>query len=175
MVFRKRTVKSFVVLLSILNQALFLFLYVIPIVPLSGTAKAVLFAVFILLAYLLYNIAHPKKVAWLMGLVPDHSRGSFTANKEIVSLIVGSSFSFGMGTLFDYFTEKGDTRTALFLGALTIFALTVLHTLTMIFTVEKRADGKTETNTRNTTLRASFSALMKNKSVRGVIISLFQL
>ncbi len=168
--FRKKTVKSFVVLLSILNQVLFLFLYVVPIVPLSGTVKAVLFAVFILLAYLLYNIAHPKKVAWLMSLVPDKSRGNFTANKEIVSLIAGSSFSFAMGTLFDYFTEQGNTRIALFLGALTIFALMLLHTLSMVFTVEKRADGQIEAPTHSDSLRKSFLALLKNKSIRGVIV-----
>ena len=170
MVIRKNRVKRFVVVMSVLNQVLFMLLYVVPIVPLTATAKTVLFVVFILLAYLLYNIAHPKKITWLMGLVHDHERGSFTANKEIFSLITGSLFSFGMGTLFDYFTEKGDTGTALLLGALTIFGLMLLHTLTMIFTVEKRADGQTETKPRNLPLRESFSALLKNKSIRGVIV-----
>lgn len=168
MVFRKNKMKKFVIGMSILNQLLFMFLYVIPIVPLSGTAKTVIFVVFILMAYLIYYVAHPKKVAWLMGLVPDNERGKFTADKEIFSLIVGSLFSFGMGTVFDYFTEKGDTRTALVIGAVTIFLLTVGHTLTMLFTVEKRADGK-EAPTSNTSLRESFVALMKNRRMGSVI------
>ena len=170
MFFRQRTVKRFVLVLSVINQLLFLFLYVVPILPLGKTAKTVIFIAFILLAYLIYYIAHPKKIAWLMGLVPDNRRGRFTANKEIVSLIVGIAFSYGMGTLFDHFTERGETRTALIIGALTILALTVLHTLTMLFTVEKREDDGQAAAAKKLSLKQSFSALIKNKRMAGIIV-----
>lgn len=129
--------KTFVTVMSIVNQLLFMLLYVIP---LSGGNKQIKIAVFIaviFLAYLIYNLAHPKKINWLMSLVDDSRRGSFTANKEIFSLIAGMAFSFVMGAVIDRFKEQGNIRTALILSGAVIFVLTVLHTLTMVFTVEK--------------------------------------
>jgi hypothetical protein len=96
----------------------------------------IVFVVVIISAYLLYYIAHPKKINWLMSLVNDKERGKFTANKEIVSLLLGMGFSFGMGALVDYFEAKGEISTALVIGAITLFILTILHTLTMFFSVE---------------------------------------
>ena len=168
MVFRKSHVKKFVILLSILNQLLFMLLYLVPVFPFGSTAKTAIFIVFILAAYLLYNIAHPKKINWLMSLVSDDRRGRFTANKEIISLITGMLFTYGMGCLIDYFKAKNDLKTALIIGAITVFALLVLHTVTMIFTIEKRSDQRAPTRTQS--LRQSFVSLMKNKQIRSVIV-----
>ena len=129
---RRRRVKRFVIFMSISNQVLFLMLYVIPLFEFSCNVKTVLFVVFIFLAYLIYNVTHPKKINWLMSLVDDHSRGIFTANKEIVSLISGIVFTYIMGAVVDYFSEKGNIRTAFILSAIVIFVLMVLHTLTMV-------------------------------------------
>ena len=118
---RPRRVKGLVVSLSIANQLLFLLLYVIPVVHLSPRVKTVLFVAFIFGAYFLYNLAHPKKINWLMSLVDDHHRGTFTAWKEILSLITGMAFSFGMGSLIDHFKAKNDLRTAFLLSAAVLF------------------------------------------------------
>ena len=132
-----KRMKPFVLILSILNQMLFLLLYVIPLIEVSPTVKAVLFVILIVSAYVLYNVAHPKKISWLMSLVDDHHRGDFTANKEIVSLISGIAFSFGMGALIDHYKAQGNLKLALILSAAVIFVLMVLHSLTLLFTVEK--------------------------------------
>ena len=104
--------KKAVVLLSVTNQLLFLLLYLIPLLNIGKTLKIAVFVAVVFLAYLVYNFAHPKKINWLMSLVEDGARGVFTANKEIVSLIMGMAFSFGMGALCDYFTARGETRMA---------------------------------------------------------------
>lgn len=72
-----------------------------------------------------------------MALVDDHHRGNFTANKEIFSLISGMIFTFLMGSMIDHFTERGEIRTAFILSAVVILVLMVLHTATMLLTVEK--------------------------------------
>lgn len=51
--FRRSSEKRFVIILSILNQCLFMFLYVIPLFSLNKTTKTMLFVVAILLAYML--------------------------------------------------------------------------------------------------------------------------
>ena len=79
-----------------------------------------------------------------MGLVPDSERGSFTAKKEIVSLISGMIVSFGMGAIIDYFEAKGEMNTAFTLGAITVFALTCIHLALMLFIKEKPTEVKKE-------------------------------
>ena len=134
---RKTRVKKLVIILSVVNQLLFLLLYVVPLSGAGKPTKTVLFVIAIFSAYLIYNFAHPKKISWLMSLVDDHRRGSFTANKEIVSLISGMAFSFIMGAVVDRLAETGRIRYAFVVSATVIFVLMILHTLTMVFTVEK--------------------------------------
>lgn len=138
--YRKTRVKRLVVILSITNQLLFMLLYVIPLTNFGEELKTTAFIVMIILAYLTYNFAHPKKIKWLMSLIDDHKRGSFTANKEIVSLVGGIIFSFLMGIIADYYSSVGNLRAAFIVFAMVIFGLNILHTLTMIFTIEPDSD-----------------------------------
>lgn len=139
-IYRRQQGKRFVVILSVLNQLLFMLLYVIPLGGGGKQLKIVAFTVVIILAYLLYNIAHPKKISWLMALVEDGHRGRFTANKEIVSLVIGMAFSFSMGVVVDYFSDRNEIRTAFALSAGVIFVLMILHTVTMMLAVERTAE-----------------------------------
>ena len=134
---RPKRNKGFVIGLSIFNQLLFTALYIIPLGQGSQPWRSYVFIGFIVLAYLIYNVAHPKKIYWLMSLLDDDKRGRFTAVKEIISLIMGMLFTFGTGAMIDYFEARGELRTAFILCAVTIVVLMVLHTLSMIFSVEK--------------------------------------
>lgn len=133
---RRRHVKKLVILLSILNQLLFMLLYIIPVVNIPTRLKAPIFVLFIISAYLIYNIAHPKKINWLMSLIPDRERGVFTAKKQIISLIMGMLFTYGMGALVDFFADKDQYSTAFTLVALVVFVVMVLHTTSMVLAVE---------------------------------------
>ena len=157
---RPKKVKGVVIGLSVANQLLFMMLYVVPVFPVDRNVKIGLFILFIFAAYLLYYIAHPKKVNWLMSLVADGNRGSFTANKEIVSLISGMVFSFVMGSVSDHYAAIGKSRTAFVIMAVVIFTLTVAHTLSMVFTVEKQV-----AQTHTESLLHSMKAVLQNKKV----------
>lgn len=133
---RRKKVKRFVIFMSITNQLLFMLLYVIPIFTFSKEVKTVIFVITIVLAYLIYNCAHPKKIGWLMSLVDNNRRGRFTATKEIISLLAGMAFSYFMGALVDYFSAIGKMKISLILSAIVIFCLMILHTATLLFTPE---------------------------------------
>lgn len=137
---RSHKVKWVVVGFSVLNQLLFMSLYVIPLFTGNKNVKIVVFTIAIILAYLFYNLIHPKKTNWFMSFVDDEIRGRFTSVKEAVSLIVGVGFNFAIGSVIDYYEAKGDMRTAFLLSAVAICALTVLHTLTMVFSFEKETN-----------------------------------
>lgn len=164
---KRRRVKTIVTSLSVVNQLLFLLLYIIP---LSGTGKQVKIALFIaaiFLAYLIYNCVHPLKISWLMSLVEDGKRGVFTSYKEIVSLLSGMVFSFGMGTLIDHYQDVGQIETAFVLCGITVFVLMVLHTLTMAFSVEIPAD---EEPVQRNPIREMLLALQDKNVVKVTIL-----
>ncbi len=140
----KRPIKRIVILLHLINELAFAFLYLVPVVPVSKTVKVAIFISLLLLAEMVKNILYSPKMTWLMGLVPDSERGSFTAKKEIVSLISGMIISFLMGALIDFFEVKGEMNTAFIMGAITMLLLTALHLVLMLFIKEKPVEVKEE-------------------------------
>lgn len=165
---RSTSVKKIVLPFSIINQVLFMLLYVIPLTGFEKQTKISLFVIMILLAYMIYNMVHPKKIDWLMSSVDEFHRGSFTANKEIVSLVSGMVFSLGMGTVIDYFSGIGKIRVAFTIAAVVMFVLMILHSFTMIFATEIKASNHSQKN-----LKHSIIELIKNKNVlRITVISL---
>ena len=169
--FRKGSVKRFVMLLSISNQILFILLYLIPIGSRS-TIRIGLFVGCIFLAFFLYNIAHPKKIDWFMSMVPEERRGIFTANKEIISLITGIFFNFVMGGLIDHYREKGDLRTGFLLGAITLFVLSVLHSLTMLFTVDREHSATADLE-QTSQRQSAFSFFRDDRVLKVAGVALF--
>lgn len=58
--FRRGSVKKFVIIMSVLNQLLFMLLYVIPDIPFSDSLKRIIFVIFIVCAYAGLYIGNPK-------------------------------------------------------------------------------------------------------------------
>ncbi len=162
---QRTRVKPMVITLSVVNQILFLLLYLIPLAPLSGQTKIVLFVVLVFLAYLIYNFAHPKKINWLMSLVEDAERGIFTANKEILSLLAGMAFSFGMGAMSDHFAAIGKIRVAFVISAAVIFLVMVLHTVSMLLAVEPE-----QKSVPKRSLRQGFAEVLRDKTLRTITL-----
>ena len=153
-------VKRFVIIMSVANQLLFTTLYLIPLTTLPGSIKTALFIVSILTAYLIYNIAHPRKMSWLMSLVEDKKRGSFTAVKEIISLIGGMAFSYGMGAVMDRFSAQNNTEGGFLIAASVVVMLMLIHTLTLVGVVEPEG-----ISAQKNSVRQSIAAVLQNKRI----------
>lgn len=144
----KSPVKRWVTILHILNQLCFSLIYLVPFVELTLEAKIILFIIFLLLGHIINNIVNPTKINWFMSLVDDNKRGTFTASKEMVSLISGMVFSFAMGFVIDYFEAIGNLDGAYVICGLSVFGLMVLHSATLIFSKEKPADAIEKKSTK---------------------------
>ena len=140
----KRPIKRIVIILHLINELAFAFLYLVPVVPVSKTVKVAIFVSLLLMGEMVKNILYSPKMTWLMGLVPDSERGLFTAKKEIVSLLSGMIISFLMGALIDFFEAKGEMNAAFITGAITMLLLTTVHLALMIFIKEKPVEVKEE-------------------------------
>ncbi|MBR6762240.1 MAG: MFS transporter [Clostridia bacterium] len=139
MFIKPKSSKSFSLYMTLVNNLLFMCLYILPLLDLPKSVSTVAFVVIILLAYMVYNIANPSKTNWFMSLVDDRHRGIFSANKEIISLICGILFTFIMGRVIDHYKEIGELRTAFVICAVCIFVVGTASLLTMVFTVETSA------------------------------------
>ena len=133
----KKPIKPFIIVMNLITQLFFTFLYVIPIIDISATVKTVIFIILFLSGEIIKNIIYSPKFAWEMGIVDDHKRGSFTATKEMVSLLSGIVISVTMGNFIDRLEAAGNQRGAFILGGITMFALTAIHTTLLILIKEK--------------------------------------
>lgn len=142
---RKNGVKKVVILGAILNELLFVFVYMLPLVELSSTVKAALFVICMMSGNVILRTIYAPKISWYMALVDDAKRGIFTSIKEMISLAGGLVFSLSMGYLSDRMKEAGNQRGFFIVGGLTLLGLMILHLSTMIFSKEKpatEADGE---------------------------------
>jgi Na+/melibiose symporter-like transporter len=156
----KKPVKRWVTIGHIISQALFALMYFIPLLDVSKTAKTAILIATLFLAQIIHNAINAPKINWCMSLVDDSKRGGFTANKEIVSLIGGMLFTYGLGALMDYLENK----LAFIVGGIILFVLLGLHTLTLVFTKEKPSVGE------KIDVKKSIGALLKNKTLFKVIV-----
>lgn len=162
---RFKPVKIWVTIFHMISQVLFAGLYFIPSIRLSVAAKTVLFVVVLLVAQIIHNVINAPKINWFMSLVDDKKRGGFTANKEMVSLVGGMLFSYGLGFVFDYFESTNQNTKGFVLCGIGLFALMVLHSLTLIFSVEKPVKKEEKVS-----FKESFGTIFKNKSIFKIVL-----
>lgn len=166
-VFGHSSVKRKVTVFYTINELLFVLLYVTPLIKVSPNIRTILFVIFLLGGYFILNIAASPKTNWFMTLIPDKTRGRFTAFKEGVSLICGIVFSFFVGILVDYYEKAGNAAASFIACGAIIFALMMIHTLSLLFSKEKES---TETNVEKNSFLKSTEEILCDKKTFSVIL-----
>lgn len=163
-IFRKGKVKRRITAMFLLNQILFVSLYLTPFFPIPHGVRTVLFICFMLLGYFCLNVMLPPRINWYMSYVDDRKRGAFTAKKEAISLVSGIVFQFCMGAIIDHWEAKGNIRAALITCAIVISLLSVAHTLSLLFT----QDADVPEHKR--AVRQEFKAILSHTSIRPILV-----
>ena len=157
--------KRWVCMLNLVNQLLFALLYCVP--GLSDKLPRVgILIVLLSAAYACQYYLTPSRVNWQMSLVDDNKRGTFTAHKEMVSLVSGLVVTQAAGILLDHFKAKGDMQTSFVIFGVTVTVLSVLHLITMLFTDEPKIEQPTHRRGFKEILLVVFG----NKNLRRVVI-----
>ena len=137
---RKTPVKRWVVPTAIVSELMFALIYLTPFLPFTASNKSLFLIVFLLGAHILTQIIYSPKMNWYMSLIPDGTRGTFVAKKEMVSLVGGMIFTAVMGNIIDTLDAQdpqGKSDVSFILCGITILVLMLSHTLTMVFSREK--------------------------------------
>lgn len=140
---RQRSVKHFILSAHVISHLLFLSLYILPFLRLSRTVQIAVFIVCYLGGSTLNAIIYPRKFTWLMSYVADNQQGRFTADREIVVLISGMLFNYGLSALVDDLNASGRGQISLLLCGITIAVFSALHIGSLGFAadISRSADG----------------------------------
>lgn len=157
-----------VTIMHLINQLMFVTLYVIPFIKVPHTVKVAVFIILFLGGHFISNAVSPFKISWLMSYVPDNRRGRFTANKEIISLLGGMLFSYAMGAVIDRYNAIGDSQTGFLFSAVTIFALSILHLISLLAVKEDNAPLEQEE--KRVSAKDIISDTLLNKNMRCIIL-----
>lgn len=103
-------VKRYTITLSALSQLLFISLYFVPFLPVANGMKSTLVVVFLLLAYFCLYSMGPMLSKWGNSYVAPTNRGTYSAVKEMVSLVTGMGFTLGMGYVIDRYEGLDNIR-----------------------------------------------------------------
>lgn len=129
-------VKNSVVTLHLLNEVLFVLMYLLPIFSIPRGAKALLFGALLLLGHAAMNASIPSKTAWMMSFVTPDKRGKFTARKHIVLLISGTAVTYVAGVLFDFFDSRGNVTAAYVAIGVGMLLIAITHTAALVYVKE---------------------------------------
>ena len=162
----KRKVKGFITVMHTVNQVCFAIIYLIPLIPIPTIVKHVFFIVFLLAGHIISNLIGSPKIGWYMTFVEEKERGSFTAKKEITSLLGGMIFSYLVSFVIDYFEATGQLTVAFAISAVAIFVLAIAHTFTLIGTPQHELPVSNDSNNFLLAAKTVFS----NKRVRHVLV-----
>ena len=133
----------------------------IPLLGIPSGAKTIVLVLALLTAQIVHNLVNAPKINWFMSMVKNEERGRFTAVKEIVSLVGGTVFSYSLSFAIDRFEARGNLRGAFIAGAVILGSLTLLHTLTLIFSKAPKQEGEAQSH--------NLKRLMKNKTLLKLI------
>lgn len=131
-----KNVKKTVIVFNSASQVLFISLYLIPSVRMSVKALTALALLSRLCAYAFMYFVSNIHYKWSNSFVAPDKRASFSAFKEMVSLMLGIIVSLAAGFMFDHFEERGAIRTA-FLIAFAVTAAFALCNFICLMNISK--------------------------------------
>ncbi|MBQ8409885.1 MAG: MFS transporter [Clostridia bacterium] len=124
--------KLVAILFHSLSQLFFMSLYIIPFLPFAAVIKKPLVVVCVLLAYFGNYMVSTLIFRWGNSYVDPKKRASYTAGKEILSLLTGMVVSFGIGYIMDQFKANDNLEHGFIFSAVAIFVFCLCDFITLM-------------------------------------------
>ena len=159
--------KLVAILFHSVSQLFFMSLYLIPFLPFAESVKKPLVVVCILVAYFGNYMVSTVIFRWGNSFVDPKKRASYTAGKEIISLVSGVVASLGLGVAIDKFAASNNLRGGFIFAAvgILIFCICDLVMLLLIKNDKKPKVVKGE----GTSLKDVFQNTLCNKNFLSVV------
>lgn len=161
-----RNVKKTATFLNTLSSLLFMCLYFLPLLPTGTRGKTVCAGAVILAAYFCNYVVTSMIFKWGNSFVEPTKRGTYSAGKEMLSLVSGIVFTLAVGHIFDRFEAKGDLKGGFLFMAVAIFTVTVLNFISLLLIKKEENPSKADI----VSYKAVFDNTLRNKSFRRVVL-----
>lgn len=159
--------KKLVMLCDTLSITFFMLLYFVPFIPVAPATKTILIVVFIVLAYVGKMSVISLLYKWANSYVAPDRRARYSANKEIISLILGMAFTAIVGYVIDRFEGIGNINGGFLFIAIALFILNVCN---FLFQLNIKKDDPMESKAENVPFSETIKYTLGNKNFRNVII-----
>jgi predicted MFS family arabinose efflux permease len=161
-------VKKSAIFFHFASQLLFMSLFLIPFLPIAKEYKTLVVFVCIIFAYLGNYLVTSIIFKWGMSFVDDKKRASFSATKEMISLISGIVFTFVVGYAVDGFAERGNVKGGFIFVASAILVSSLLD-LTCLLVMKSPKPSKNED--RGEPILSVIKKLFKNKAFICILVT----
>ena len=162
----KVSTKKMVMFFDTLSIFFFMFIYLIPFMPISQTAKTVLVVIGVLMAYVGKYLILSICFKWANAYVEPTKRGDYSAVKEMISLFGGMIFTAVIGYIIDKFESLGNLNGAFLFIAVGILVLNICNFICLAMIKKEDASERAGDN-------EPLSVIMKNtvgnKNFRSII------
>lgn len=129
---RTKSVKKTGTFFNTLGSVLFMLLYCLPFLPIDSRYITACVTAILLAAYFCNYIVTSMIFKWGNSFVEPTKRGSYSAGKEMLSLLSGIVFTLIMGHVFDRFEENGNLRGGFLFMACSILVVTILNFISLL-------------------------------------------
>ncbi len=147
--------KTLSIVFETLSQLCFAAMYLIPFLNVSKGTKHALVILAILFAYIAKYLVFSILFKWGNSFVDPKTRGSFSAKREIISLVSGIVFTLVISRTFDSFEASGNLYGGFLFISIVMLASNLLGVVCML--MMKKGEDEVESEEKR-----SLSDLLKN-------------
>ena len=160
--------KRFVILFHTASQFFFMSLYLIPFLPIAKELRHVLVVICLLAAYFGNYFVHSIFFKWANSYVDPRKRASFSAGKEMLSLLTGTIMTLILGAVMDAFEAANNLYGGFLFCAASILIFSASNLVCLILI---KKDVKPAAETREIVpMREVFQNTLGTKRFRSVVI-----
>ena len=160
--------KLFAILFHTTSQIFFMSLYLLPFMPFAASFKKPLVVICILVAYFGNYMVSTVIFRWGNSYVDPKKRASYTAGKEIISLISGMVVSLGIGYAMDAFKASDNVEGGFIFAAVGILIFCISD-LAMLLIIKNDIKPKQEKG-EGSSLKDVLLNTLGNKNFLSVVV-----
>lgn len=123
----KASTKKIVMVCDTVSICFFMFVYLVPFIPVPEDVKRVLVIVSIMVAYAIKYLISSMLFKWANSHVEPSLRAVYSANKEVISLIAGIIFTAVFGYIIDKFESIGNLDGAFLFISMSILVINICN------------------------------------------------
>lgn len=141
----KVSTKKLVIVFDTLSILFFMFLYLVPFLPVANEVKTVLVVLGILMAYAFKYLIYSICFKWANSFVHPNKRGEYSAVKEIISLVSGMIFTVIAGNIIDEYEGLGNIEGGFLFLAIAILIFNIVNLICLMLIKKEEVDEGAET------------------------------